>query len=369
MSAIATTKNTITLAELAAKAAESAKLNEDREGYKASDLEFSYGHLVTPDGKLPMTEKAARQLAVRAGVKPACFDYLLEQYREKRAKGVVYPEFNTVIAKAWDEFKTEESRKGKTMLVRCRRTAAEAGGQLKVRAVLTDRYGIFDTKEFLERLLEVLPEELHDAKFSGFKKHLRLDEEGLRAKLILPKAFLGGRDGGDPHDVGLVIGNNECGNGGVFEQMVIDRLFCTNQLVSGKGYTFRFNHSGNAAERVMKELAGAMREAVARAPQEFQTYWNTRDLRLEDPAAALRALAPFVDLGKRAVERVVNEKLAGYVAEHGPTAFAVVNSLTEFARDMEDAEKAWQVEVSAGRIAALSARQWAPHLEVSAARN
>jgi hypothetical protein len=73
-------------------------------------------------------------------------------------------------------------------------------------------------------------------------------------------------------------------------------------------------------------------------------------------------LAPFADLGKRLVAKVVDEKLSSYVLDHGPTGYAVINALTEFARDMEDREKAELVELAAGKIAAMSHKAWSPYL-------
>lgn len=355
---------TLTLAELKAQADESAKKNEDR-NYKAKDLRFQNGHLITPDGPIAMTAGAAKQFAQRAGVPGGAFDYLLESFKEAKKVGKDYSEFTTVVQKAWDGFVADRRDSAGPMLVRLRHN-----GSTRVRAVLTDRYGLLDNHEYLGILQESLPAELMNARFSGIKNQLRLDENGLVCKLLLPAAFLKVDTGTDPHSLGLVLRNNEVGQGGIHSQTVFDRLFCTNQLRAGKGYSFRFNHSGSCRERVIENLSKNLLDAIRNAPAEFRAYWNTRDLRLENPAAALEALAPFVDLGKRTVAKVLEgDKLAAYVAEHGPTAFALVNSLTEFARDLEDREKAEQMELAAGKLASMSARQWAPYVEVSTARN
>jgi hypothetical protein len=177
-----TDRKTLSLAEVRQAANESAKLNEDR-NYEAQSLKFQNGHLLTPDGPLPMTLKAAKQFAGRGGVPGTVFDYLLQEFKAAKEAGRAFPEFTSVIQQSWDRY---AEKRNASMLVRLRHN-----GATRVRAVLTDRYGVMDNHEFLAELEAHLPAEMKDVRFSGIKNQLSLDADGLRCKLLIPGADLG----------------------------------------------------------------------------------------------------------------------------------------------------------------------------------
>lgn len=359
--------HSLTINDLEALTLDNAKFNDDR-NYPCNKLSWlartdkmdpaavlagePVCRIGTPDGAAPMTTHAAFQLAQRGGMTKGHFEGALKAYLTHGD-----PEFFTAVGRHWARYK--EHKGDDPMLIRCR-----VNGRRTVRAVLTNRYGIVDAVDLIQGLKQILPEAMHEARFSGMKNDLKLDSDGLKCKLLIPSREIDQLSSVDPHHLGLIMGTNEVGNGGINGLLSVGRKFCTNQLVAGGKDCFSFDerHIGDGIGRIIESMLFNLRQAIDAAPQEFQRYWNTRDMRVENPADCLLSLEPMVDLGKRAAKKIIDEKLPAYVAEMGPTAFAIVNACTEWARDLEDREKAEMVEVAAGKLVRLPQKVWRPHL-------
>lgn len=147
--------------------------------------------------------------------------------------------------------------------------------------------------------------------------------------------------------------------------MLLKRLACLNGLVCDvRTAAARTVHLGGQhhLERLLPRLEAQVKAALVETPVAFEAYYGLRDTRLANPAQALEDLAPVVGLGKRAAEGIRDERLARYVTELGPTAYALVNSVTEAARDEKAPAARDLLNKAAEALITLPARRWEPHL-------
>lgn len=341
------------LEEVRTQVAASNELNFDAY-YPAKELKFQVegkqAYLHTPEGAAPLTTHAAHQFAGKAGMPNKVFDWL---HAHDPAKLV------TILNEAWTNFSAQQREK-RELLIRYR---DQSNGTPLVRAVLTDRYGIMDNLALLDVLADQLPPELRGANFTGMKNNVLIDPltGALRMQIIVPDVLSEATEK-DRHGMGIVLGNSETGQGSAAFWSAFKRFFCTNQFVLNQG-VLRIPHKGgnteeNRERRFEKPMNEHIRLALKNAETNFANYWNLRDTKVEDPAQVLMLAARGQGLQKSLAQRIIDEKLPGNVEEMGNTAYAVVNAMTEFARDLQDAEQSFWVQTVAGKVAQLSPRKF-----------
>jgi hypothetical protein len=348
---IAKSGTSFNLQDLTEAVREESKNNFDAT-YRARNCSFEYGSLLTPDGKFPLTDDGASRLSERMGMPRTVYAWLAKYDRE---------EWQKIVSTQWRNWALAED---KNILARLRHVPVkpEDGGttrQVMVRSVLSENYGIFDNVEFLQMFADSLPAEMRNAQFHGMKNTACVDPVtgSLKAKLLIPTGFDGSEK--DPHSLGMQFGNNEVGAGTANFAAILGRWFCTNQLTLG-AVDCRLTHQGQRQTTAPALIQAAIDKVVGRSGEAFQAYWNTRDIKMVDPAEAIRNLQPLMGLGKTLLNRIVDEKLASNVAELGSNGYAVINAITEMARDTEDIEKATAMEHAAGKLAIAERRFWMP---------
>lgn len=137
-------------------------------------------------------------------------------------------------------------------------------GGMIVRAWLSDQYGIFDNSEFLEPLWEILKD--HDTQYKGFRTlrntvtpdhlHLKIVWESYERKNGSADAFIPDPDETRGYGLGVAIGNDEIGAGGLWIQPLLWTHACTNSIVA-KGQGWRHIHRGDVGGRVNAVLMKA----------------------------------------------------------------------------------------------------------------
>jgi hypothetical protein len=339
------------LEELGAEVAAQAARNHDK-SYRARDCHFEDGHFLTPDGALPLTEEGGMLLADRCGVPRSVYCWLASNNKD---------EWSRIVSRQWDSWAVKTD---KGILARLREvTDKEGATTTKVRAVLSQGYGVFDNTEFFQMFAEALPPEMRAARFVGMGNNIFVDPTSgaLNCKLLIPTEFRTDISKGDRHSLGVAFGNNETGGGPAKFSGLFKRWHCTNEMRFAEA-DCRIVHQGRQGLMATGKIREALELLAGKADKNFASYWNTHDIRLADPADAMRNLQPLNDLGKRQTERIIETKLEHNIAESGYTAFSVVQSLTEYARDLEDKERAALVERAAGRLSSCDWRMWLPFL-------
>lgn len=311
-------------------------------------------------GQLALTPDALIQMAGRIGIPGATMKWLRKEAPDKAQE---------LLSDRWYRYQggiLEGVQHPNELLVRARELPDGAGGtKTFARAVLSDRYGIIDSADLVGALLNSLPEHLAGAKVGGMKNRVWIDPVSgrINVKGIIQDRELGGPE--DKHCWGFLANNDECGGGAADVGLLFERLFCTNQF-AGLGLGGResrkihmLGKNGLDIDQFNTEVGTWMAAKFSGVEDTFRKYWMLNDRRVENPGEVLLRLGRLNDLSRTDLTVVAETILPKYVEHDGSTAYAIVNSLTEFARDMQDREKQALWESVAGKIIDVPARQWA----------
>lgn len=306
-------------------------------------------HITTPEGKFLFTDDAIGQVASRADIPKTAFYWLRENHPTQAL---------SILQNHWDKYVQGLSEKSGQLLIRTR----TVGEDQVARAVLTNRYGIIDSLDLVNHLLSCLPSVFADRKISGMKSHVWLDyvTGAINLKGILDDVVPGSEK--DKHSFGFVANNDECGHGSAGLNALINRFFCTNQFQSQGMY--RGSRQAHIAGAKTIEEFGEKVEAWATnqlegATNQFAKYWNLQKVVVDQPDKTLVKVGQDFGLPKRDLIQVVETKLPIYLEKDGHSAYAIVNSLTEFARDMQDRAAQAYWEETIGKMPALRQTAWA----------
>jgi len=317
---------------------EDSKKNKDFE-VAPTQISWANGGLeVRGLGRFAPTKLCLDQLCSKVGIMPTTAQWLQLHHPAQ---------FNQIMEKQVD-FWAYSQKENKNNLLRLR----EVNGEMKARAILSDRYGIMDNHSSVQVLKDSLPSEFHGLKFNGIKNKSVIDVETGRMECrVLVPAILPGTET-DEHSFGFVVSNDETGRGSLSVEAHYLRAFCTNQL-RGLGNIAKYKHIGkdrfNSIESDFSEL---IKNTAVTANSQFAAYWNTRDKKVEDTESFLMQEGLLLKLPKKALKDIVEtELLKRNVQETGSTVYSVIQSFTEYARDLDDAATAQLFEVAAGALA------------------
>jgi len=312
----------------------------------------------TPDGEpLAIRDTAHGQLAERVGIPKAYYDRMREH------APALFDENVNHWLKASDD----------------RRLIRTLDGH--ARAFLSDRYRMLDNDDLAAVALPILMEhgfELVSAEITERKFYLKATTPRLQAE-VKP---------GDVVQAGVVISNSEVGHGTLKIEPLLYFLVCTNGLVLPDASLMRQHvgrHLGDldSAERYFRQetiraddaafwmkvrdvLMGMLDESA------FPAYLNrVRDSarqRIEaDPFEVVEVTARRYRLTEPEKRSVLSHFLAGHNGQSELTRYGLVQAVTRASQDVEDYDRASEMEQLGGQILELAPGQWRTIAEARAA--
>jgi hypothetical protein len=239
----------------------------------------------------------------------------------------------------------------------------------QVRAVLSDRYRRLDNFDLAENVLPIL-QRLEGARFES----VELTETKMYLKVVTPRVEFEVAPG-DVVQAGIVITNSEVGCGTLSVQPLIFRLVCRNGLIASD-HALRKTHVGRAltteaeSTQVFRDdtlaaddrafflkardvVEAAVSEATFR--QVAQKLQKTRDIRLTgDPVKSVEVLANRYTLNDTERAGVLRH----LIVEGDLSAYGLVNAVTHFSQDVEDYDRATELEALGGKLIELAPGDW-----------
>ncbi len=239
----------------------------------------------------------------------------------------------------------------------------------EVRAVLSDRYRRLDNFELAQSVLPLLSR-LEGACFES----VELTETKLYLKVITPRLAYEVAPG-DIVQAGIVITNSEVGCGTLSVQPLLYRLVCRNGLIASDG-ALRKTHVGRALQsgetsnivfrddtlmaddrafflKVRDVVEAAVSEPVFR--QIASKLRKTRDIPLSgDPTKTVEVLASRYTLND--TERV--GVLRHLIVAGDLSGYGLVNAVTHYSQDVEDYDRATELEALGGKLIDLGPGDW-----------
>jgi hypothetical protein len=306
-------------------------------------------NLVIDDGRFRrafgVTELARRQLAEKLGIP---YNYF-EKMRSEQP-GLLDRNVNT-----WLEGDDE------------RRMIRTLDGQ--VRAVLSDRYRRLDNYDLAESVLPIL-QRMDGARFES----VELTATRMYLKVVTPRIQYEVAPG-DMVQAGVVITNSEVGMGTLSVQPLIYRLVCRNGLIAAD-QGLRKTHVGRSVSNeadglgVFKDdtlladdrafflkVRDVVEATVSQATFEqiAAKLARTRGIRLAgDPVRSVEVLAERQGLNERERTGVLR-----HLIEDGElSAFGLVNAVTHASQEIEDYDRATELEVLGGKLIELPGSEW-----------
>lgn len=240
----------------------------------------------------------------------------------------------------------------------------------RTRALLSPRYRPLDHHDLLEAILPQT-ERLGLNVVSS-----QVTERRLYLQVLTPK-LKGEVVPGDEVQRGLVISNSEVGFGAVRIDFLIYRLICSNGMVSGE--KFRRNHVGRRTALDGEDVQEFYRDRT-RILDDAAFFAKVRDTvdHMLDPAVfqaeveKLREAAQSEKLPARNLEaRVVEvsrkvgltkgegESALAHLIENGDLSqWGMANAVTRLANDLDDYDRAMELERAGGKVIELPRSEW-----------
>jgi len=249
----------------------------------------------------------------------------------------------------------------------------------RVRAFLSDRYRTLDNFDLLQAALPVLA----DMKVEFMS--CEVTDRHMYLKIIFPDMVAdvpgSALKAGDTVRGGLCLSNSEIGFSSLRAEPFIDRLVCTNGLIStfamrkyhvGRGY----EGESNVQEILRDETKEALDKGFWMKVQDVIRTAVTRDLFEKQVARFAEATQVKIEADPiQVVENVrkvfaLSEGQAGGVLQHllregDLSKWGLVNAVTRTAEDQGDYEDATGLERLGGKIVELGQRDWASLMRVS----
>ena len=220
----------------------------------------------------------------------------------------------------------------------------------KVRAVLSNRYNVFDNKDIAETV-----HSLTDGKFSHTIKTIAITDSSLWVKIIcddisIPDPSAPGMD----LRIGFTIGNSEIGSRQVTCNPFIFRKACTNDAVLVNEHSVIQRHINTDNDLLRISLTKSMAYALNTAESKLNTVLKTREIRIETPEDVIKRLCSTNQYSKRFQDSAV----LAYQVEPESTAWGVLNAFTRAAQKVEDTDKRIEIEQFAGNLMLQTDRYW-----------
>lgn len=238
----------------------------------------------------------------------------------------------------------------------------------RARAFLSDRYQRIDNFDIAQVALPAL-QAVGDIRIVSCE----VTERRMYIKAVTPRVR-GQLKVGDEVQAGVVISNSEIGQGAVSVEPLIYRLVCLNGMITGK--SLRRNHVGRRADtgddfyellqddtrkaddqalllKVRDVVAASMDEAVFK--REVERFAATAENRIEgNPVKVVEELANRMVLNEAEQTNVLTHLIRGGDLNQ----FGVINAVTRAAQDVEDYDRATEMEALGGRILNLDRSAW-----------
>lgn len=297
---------------------------------------------------LPIREMAHGQIAERVGIPKAYYD------RMKENAPALFDENVNHWLKASDD----------------RRLIRTLDGN--ARAFLSSRYRMLDNDDLAAVALPILMDhgfELVSAEITERKFYLKATTPRIQAE-VKP---------GDVVQAGVVISNSEVGHGTLKIEPLLYFLVCTNGLVLPDA-SLRRQHVGrhlsdfDAEERYFKQetmrtddaafwmkvrdvLRGMLEESAF--PAHMGKVRDAAAQRIEaDPFAVVEVTAKRYRMTETEKRSVLTHFLAGHNGQSELTRYGLMQAVTRASQDVEDYDRATEMEQLGGQILELPPGQW-----------
>ena len=238
-----------------------------------------------------------------------------------------------------------------------------------VRAVLSDRYRRLDNFDLAENVLPIL-QRLPESRFES----VELTETRMYLKVVTPSV----RDEIAPGDVvqaGVVVTNSEVGQGTLSVQPLVYRLVCKNGLIASDR-TLRKTHVGRTLETAEESVLVfkddtlraddrafflKVRDVVGAAVSEktlrlvTEKMQRTMGIQLSgNPVRSVEVLANRYALNDAERAGV----LRCLIAAGDVSGYGLVNAVTHYAEEVEDYDRATELEALGGKLIELAHKEW-----------
>ncbi len=292
-----------------------------------------------------MTELARRQLADKLGIP---FGYFEKMRSDK-------PHLLDQNVNTW--LKGDEER----------RMLRTLDGQ--VRAVLSDRYRRLDNYDLAEAVLPIL-QRMEGARFES----VELTSTRMYLKVVTPRVQYEVAPG-DVVQAGVVITNSEVGLGTLAVQPLVFRLVCRNGLIAAD-QGLRKTHVGRSVSTeadglgVFKDdtlladdrafflkVRDVVEATVSQATFEqiASRMARTKGIRIVgDPIRSVEILAERHGLSERERSGVLRH----LIEEGDLSAYGLVNAVTHASQEVEEYDRATELEMLGGKLIELSSSEW-----------
>ena len=334
-------------------AAEVKRLDDTKQDYVAttdllrlsSDESRSTLQIEEREG-IPVNDIAHAQIATRLGIPKPYYDRLR----------VEQPALLDANVMTWFNHKPE------------RRLVRTLDG--KVRAFLSDRYQRIDHIDILTAVAD--PFQHLTAEFGAYVESSALTDTNMFVKVVVP-GIQAEVQVGDIVQAGFVIRNSETGHGSFSVEQMIFTLACTNGMIVGEKFSRR--HVGarivegdiysDRTRRLDDEtVLSAARDLIEAAVNE--TRFNAIVARMResvsttpsvDPVSTVETLAKTHDLSEEEQGRV----LSAFVTDaprNGLGLYGAVNAVTRASQEVEDYERATELEKLGGVLLDTPNSEW-----------
>lgn len=261
-----------------------------------------------------------------------------------------------------------------------RRLVRTLGGE--VRAFLSDRYARIDNVDIMAAVNPVL-RELAEQHPGIRAESAALTDKRMYLKVVVPtiQAELRSANRGDIVQAGFVISNSEVGAGKASVDQMIYRLLCKNGMIAGERFSRR--HLGARIEDEDSDVfsdrtkrlddrtvISAMQDMVRAACDvtRFQAVVAQMDEAIdtrpiESPRHAVEVLAKKHDLSENESDLVLGNLLRD-VNQNGLGLFGLLNAVTAASQNVDEYERATELEALGGTLLDMDTDQWADQFAV-----
>jgi Domain of unknown function (DUF932) len=240
----------------------------------------------------------------------------------------------------------------------------------KVRAFLSDRYQRIDNLDILQAIAG--PFQHLTAEFGAYVVSSALTDTKMYVKVVVPGIEAEVKVG-DVVQAGFVISNSETGHGSFSVEQMLFRLVCSNGMIVGEKLSRR-HVGGRIAEGDIfsdrtrrlddQTVLSAARDLIEAAVDESR--FNGLVARMREtvntapsvnPISTVETLAKTNDLSDEEQGRVLSAFITD-APQNGLGLFGVVNAVTRASQEVEDYERATELEKLGGVLLATPAKEW-----------
>lgn len=240
----------------------------------------------------------------------------------------------------------------------------------RARAFLSDRYRRLDNAELAEVLIPILGE-IEGVEFLSCE----LTDRRMYIKALAPKVE-GEVKVGDPVQAGVVVANSEVGSGSLSVTPLVYRLFCLNGMILPDLATRKY-HVGRQVDYEEEARQLYRDETLAADDRAFflkmgdmvkaavdQTNFNAIVQRLRDTTEQSITGDPVQAVERLTDKLSLTEHERGSVLRHlvegaDLSQWGVLNAVTRASQDVEDYDRATDMERMGGTVMAMEPKEFA----------